>query len=304
MRVLVTWGSKRGGTEGIARNIGEALEEAGFEVDLLPADEAAKTSRFDAAIIGGALYAGRWHRAARQFVHDREKKLRSVPVWFFSSGPLDETADHQPIAPTTQVEVLMERVGAQAHVTFGGRLSPDARGFPASAMAKKHAGDWRNRERIRGWAKDIATALPNARPGVPIVHPAHSFHRLVLHGFVGWAFCAAVMGALLWTTTTPVAFALHALAAPLVFAFVARHYFHGRGARDPLPTALGFVSVVAALDLVVVAGLQHRLAMFHSVVGSWLPFASIFLVTWLIGEVMSMMPKPAERAHAHVHGQA
>jgi len=187
-------------------------------------------------------------------------------------------------------------------VTFGGRLSPDARGFPASAMAKKHSGDWRNRDRIRGWAKDIATALPSARPGVPVVHPAHSIHRLAAHGFVGWALCAAVMGVLLWATTTNVAIALHALAAPLIFAFVARHYFHGRGARDPLPTALGFVSVVVALDLVVVGGLvSHGLAMFHSVVGSWLPLASIFLVTWVIGEVMSMMPKPGERADHDVH---
>src|SRR6516225_1761957 len=35
MRVLVTWGSKRGGTEGIARIIGERLIEAGHEVVFL-----------------------------------------------------------------------------------------------------------------------------------------------------------------------------------------------------------------------------------------------------------------------------
>ena len=31
---------------------------------------------------------------------------------------------------------MMEKVGAKGHVTFGGRLPADAKGFPASAMAK------------------------------------------------------------------------------------------------------------------------------------------------------------------------
>jgi menaquinone-dependent protoporphyrinogen oxidase len=44
-------------------------------------------------------------------------------------------------------------------VTFGGRLPADAKGFPASAMAKTHAGDWRDPERIRGWAAEVAMEL-------------------------------------------------------------------------------------------------------------------------------------------------
>jgi menaquinone-dependent protoporphyrinogen oxidase len=82
MRVLVTWASKRGGTEAIARTLGETLRHAGFDVDLLPANAAGMATGFDAAIVGGALYAGRWPQAARRFVHRQEEKLRSVPVWF------------------------------------------------------------------------------------------------------------------------------------------------------------------------------------------------------------------------------
>jgi menaquinone-dependent protoporphyrinogen IX oxidase len=33
MRVLITWGSKRGGTEGIARSLGESLRAQGLDVD-------------------------------------------------------------------------------------------------------------------------------------------------------------------------------------------------------------------------------------------------------------------------------
>lgn len=296
MRVLVTWGSKRGGTEGLARMLGEALRHDGLDVDILPPDEAARAVSFDAAIVGGALYANRWHQDARRFVRRQEKRLRRVPVWFFSSGPLDDSADRETIPPTTQVKVLMERVGAQDHVTFGGRLAPDAHGFPASAMAKTNGGDWRNAERIRAWASEIARELPTARPGLVTEQPARSLPRLLLHGLAGWALCAATMGTLLRATSVGAAIAVHALAAPVIFAWIARHYFRARGARDPLPTALAFVGIVALLDLVVVGGLvEHSLAMFGSIAGTWLPFALIFLVTWMTGELMSMQPwsKPA-----------
>jgi len=291
MKVLVTWGSKRGGTEGIARLLGEALRDEGHRVELLPAGVAASASDFEAAVVGGALYTNRWHPAARRFVARREKLLRGVPVWFFSSGPLDDSASRRVIPPTRQVEVLMERVGAQGHITFGGRLAPDARGFPAGAMAKKHAGDWRVPDRIRTWASEIAQALPAARPGVPMEQPGRSLGRLLLHGLVGWAICAAAMGALLATVGPGPALWLHAVAAPVIFAFVARSYFRARGAREPLSTSVTFAAVVALLDLVVVAGgVQHSLAMFTSVVGTWLPVALIFGVTWATGEVMAMTP--------------
>lgn len=299
MHVLVTWGSERGGTEGIARILAQALERQGLEVDLLPSHAAANATAFDAVVVGGALYANRWHRDARRFVRRREKKLRRVPVWFFSSGPLDDSAESRTIAPTRQVRVLMDRVGAQGHVTFGGRLTPDARGFPASAMAKQHAGDFRRPERIEAWASEIARALPTARPGLTMTLPGSSLPRLVLHAVIGWAVCATTMGGLLAIGTLQVALILHALATPLVFAALSRHYFRKEGARDPLPTAFAFVGIVALLDLVVVAGLlQHSLAMFGSVAGSWLPFLLIFVTTWMTGELMSTMPWPKDRPDA------
>jgi menaquinone-dependent protoporphyrinogen oxidase len=291
MRILITWGSKRGGTEGIARMIGEALQQEGHRVDVLPPDEAARATDFDAVVVGGALYANRWHRAARRFVTRREKDLRGVPVWFFSSGPLDDSADRQVIPPTTQVEILMERVGAQGHATFGGRLLPGARGFPASAMAKKHAGDWRQADRIRSWAIDIARALPTARAGVVVAQPGRSLPRLWLHGFVGWALCGLTMTALQLATSIGVALVIHAVAVPVIFTAVAWHYFRARGARDAISTALTFVGIVALLDSVVVAALvQRSLVLFGSVVGFWVPLALIFGVTWATGECLSMMP--------------
>lgn len=291
MRVLVTWGSKRGGTEGIARTVGETLKAQGFNVDLLPARDAEKVAGFDAVIVGGALYGFRWHHAARRFVNRRLRNLRQVPVWFFSSGPLDDSSERGDIPPTLQVQTLMERVGALGHATFGGRLAPDARGFPASAMAKKHAGDWRNDGQIRAWATDIAEALPTARPDPVIDRPGGSLRRLFAYGFVGWAACAAVMGLLLATSTVGIALGVHAGVVPLIFALVSWRYFRARGARDAMATALAFVTIVALLDLIVVAGfIQRSLVMFGSAIGAWVPFALIFAVTWAAGEWRWMAP--------------
>lgn len=302
MRVLVTWGSKRGGTEGIARIIGETLEARGFDVDLMPAAEALRATDFDAVVVGGALYANRWHADARRFVSRRARDLAHVPVWFFSSGPLDDSAARDVIAPTRQVETLMQRVGAQAHETFGGRLGRDAKGFPASAMAQKLSGDWRDPDRIRIWAGSVAEALPTAHPGLVIEQPGGSVERLLGYGMLGWASCATVMTFLLAITSTTVAVVVHAVFAPMIFALVAWRYFRPRGARTPLLTAVAFTATVAVLDTVIVAGLFMRsAALLVSFGGFWLPLALIFAATLVTGAILQTLPWPSTAQPAHGH---
>jgi menaquinone-dependent protoporphyrinogen oxidase len=297
MRILVTWGSKRGGTAEIGAMVAAALGARGVDVVALPAADVRVVAGFDAAVVGGALYANRWPGSVRRFVHRHVQALRRIPVWFFSSGPLDDSADRALIPATTEVAVLAERVGAMGHVTFGGRLRPDARGFPASAMAKKHSGDWRNPERIRVWAGEIAEALPAAVPGKAVDHPARSINRLAAYGAAGWLACAAIMGLLLRFAGLTAALIIHAVAAPAIFVALARRYFGARGAREPLPTAAAWTAIVAGLDVVVVAGgLMHTFEMFTSIAGTWLPLALIFLASWATGALMATMPrtKPSE----------
>ena len=159
MLVLVAYGSKRGGTEGLARMIAEDLQAEGFTVDLRSARYVGGLQGYDAVIVGGALYGSRWHRDARRLVKRYAVGLRSVPTFLFSSGPLDDSATSKEIPPVSGVAALMKRIGAADHVTFGGRLAPDATGVVARALAKKHAGDWRDADRVRTWVGDIAQQL-------------------------------------------------------------------------------------------------------------------------------------------------
>jgi menaquinone-dependent protoporphyrinogen oxidase len=159
MHILVAFGSERHGTAGLATMIGDALRDLGHDVLVAPAKEVRRPEGVDAVIVAGALYANRWHRDARRFVKRNRKLLQDLPVWLVSSGPLDDSAEQSDIPPTRQVQKLAALVGARGHVTFGGRLAPDAKGFPASAMAKTKAGDWRDAAHVQQWAKTVADEL-------------------------------------------------------------------------------------------------------------------------------------------------
>jgi menaquinone-dependent protoporphyrinogen oxidase len=159
MRVLVVYGSKRGGTAGLAEMIGDALVADGLAVDVRPARMPGSPAGYDAVIVAGALYAFRWHRDARKFVRRNAEVLRGRPVWLVASGPLDATARAGTLPPVRQVAKLVGKIGAMGQVTFGGRLEPDAKGFAASAMAKKVSGDWRDPEQVGEFASVVARAL-------------------------------------------------------------------------------------------------------------------------------------------------
>ena len=103
-----------------------------------------------------------------------------------------------------------------------------------------------------------------------------------------WGACGAVMavGRRLWTL--PTALRVHLAAAPTMgFALSIAH------ARiDPACGALMRATVVTglivALDALVVAPLFERsYDMFRSLIGTWIPFALIFLASWAAGLLMS-----------------
>lgn len=159
MKALIVHGSKMGGTAGLAYMLGEDLQGVGFDVSVRPARSTSEVEGYDAMVVGGALYAAWWHKDARRFVKRNAEALRKTHVWLFSSGPLDDSALLGDIPPVRFLQKTMERVGAEGHITFGGRLSEDASGFPASVMAKEQAGDWRDRDQVQHWAKEITEEL-------------------------------------------------------------------------------------------------------------------------------------------------
>lgn len=297
MRVLVTWGSRLGGTAGIGLVIADALRARGIEVVEAAAARAPSPRGFDAVILGGALYANRWHADARRYAARHARELRRVPTWLFSSGPLDHSADQRELPPVRQVRTIMAQIGALGHRTFGGRLEPTVRWFPARAMTREHAGDWRDPDRIRAWAAAIADALP-AQPRAPVELAGGSLVRLAEYGIVGWALVAVVFVLLVVTTRAPIALAAKVFVAPVWFGWLARNYQEADGARPPLAAAAAWTVLAAVLDGVIVAGALRFPALVLSIPAYWLPLALIFFASWTAGSVAAMLPPPQARGAA------
>lgn len=128
--------------------------------EAVPAHSVTDVEPYDAVVVGGGLYAGRWHKDARRFVRRHGRVLAGRPLWFFSSGPLDASATEKDIPPVPAVRRAMIRLGVRAHVTFGGCLEEEAKGFVARKIVTSgKGGDFRDFGQIEAWATDIATEL-------------------------------------------------------------------------------------------------------------------------------------------------
>jgi hypothetical protein len=110
---------------------------------------------------------------------------------------------------------------------------------------------------------------------------------LVVHAFIGWALCAATMGIGMALASLQTALVIHAIGAPIFFAVISTVYFNRFHFTSPIQTALVFVGFVVVVDFFVVALLINKsLAMFGSLLGTWVPFALIFGSTLVTGIIV------------------
>jgi succinate-acetate transporter protein len=101
---------------------------------------------------------------------------------------------------------------------------------------------------------------------------------------LGWAICGSTIAVGRQFLSMPDTLLVHAIVAPIVFALLSTHFFSRYPAASPLGTSLGFVGIVVGLDAFVVAPLiEHSYAMFTRPLGTWIPFASIWLSSFLVG---------------------
>jgi menaquinone-dependent protoporphyrinogen oxidase len=158
-RVLVAYASRHEATAEIAAAIAAEIGSAGCVAAVSEASAVASLVGFDAAIVGSALYLGRWDESALELVRRERASLAGMPTWLFRSGPVGDgraTARPGRLPQPEEVAALAGEIGAHA-TTFGGRVDPNEDGFDLQIMASAGlAGDWRNFDRIRAWARMIA----------------------------------------------------------------------------------------------------------------------------------------------------
>lgn len=126
LRVLVAVASRHGGTDGIARALAAAVQRTfdtsgvEAEVDCTSLVDVPSVERYDAVVLGSAVYMGRWLSTARRFVDAHAAELAVRPTWLFSSGPIG--SPQKPTDDAVDVAHLVDITRARAHETFPGRL--------------------------------------------------------------------------------------------------------------------------------------------------------------------------------------
>jgi menaquinone-dependent protoporphyrinogen oxidase len=184
MKVSVVYGSRHGGTRGIAERIGHVLRSEGLDAVVVPADQAGDAATADAFVIGSGVYMGSWLKEPVEFVERNKDTLGGRPVWLFSSGPLPGSSASKDAAdpltdalgPETgpgsggrkKIAEISAAIRPRDHRVFLGAFDPKD---PPRAMSERlvrmmpasknllPAGDFRNWDEIDAWAHEIATAV-------------------------------------------------------------------------------------------------------------------------------------------------
>ena len=172
--VLVAYGSRLGSTRGIAERIAARLRTHGIDTTACDVQTGFEPGRYDAFVIGSAVYAGHWLKDVTRRVGEHTAVLSARPVWLFSSGPVGKLATGSaPVAPA-EVRGLESAVNAREHRIFAGALdrgTVDGARFGTAErfIAKRFVpeGDYRDWTEIDTWADSIAHSL-NAVHAVPV----------------------------------------------------------------------------------------------------------------------------------------
>jgi hypothetical protein len=107
---------------------------------------------------------------------------------------------------------------------------------------------------------------------------------VILFGIAGQLGCWGLMIGGQAVTTLENALIIHAIGAPIVFAFVSLIYFKKYNYSKPSITAIIFVTVVILIDFFIVSLLiNQNFDMFQSLIGTWIPFTLIFASTYITG---------------------
>jgi menaquinone-dependent protoporphyrinogen oxidase len=179
--VLVAYGSRHGGTRGIAERIGSVLRTEGLDATVTAAEDVQDTDAIDAFVIGSGVYIGSWLKEPLAFIERNRDALGARPVWLFSSGPLLQAKEGED--PLTQalgpldgpgsggrkkIAELTAAIHPRDHRVFHGAFDPHD---PPRAMAERLVrlmpasksilppGDFRDWDAIEAWAREIAATI-------------------------------------------------------------------------------------------------------------------------------------------------
>ena len=162
--VLVTWATRYGSTEEVAHAIADDLLQQKFAVTAQPMCEVGSLDRYQAVVMGFALYIGRIHKDARRFLVSHQGQLMQRPVALFTLGPVH--AEEKEFAEARkQFDKELAKFpwfSPVARQVIGGRFDPQKMRFPFTflpVLRNVPASDARDWDAIHAWAGNLPPAL-------------------------------------------------------------------------------------------------------------------------------------------------
>jgi menaquinone-dependent protoporphyrinogen oxidase len=168
-RILVAYASRAGSTAGAAEAIGQVLRDRGADVDVRSVKEVQGVGRYDALVLGSAVWVGKPLPEAVRFAAAHADALAPVPVAYFilcdtlqEDTPANRATARRYVGPLMRIKQPVS-LGLFAGARDLSQVHPLLRWFLMRVIGLAE-GDWRDWEQIRAWAADLPARLERARP--------------------------------------------------------------------------------------------------------------------------------------------
>ena len=153
--ILIAYATKNGSTEQVAGKVAATLSAHGLVADVRAAHDVSGIAGYDGVILGSAIYMGRLHVDARDFLHRYATLRAEVPLAIFAMGPR-MLGDRDLASSRAQLDAALAKEPAVqpfATAIFGGVFDPAKQHFPLNHIPASDARDW---EAIESWADAVA----------------------------------------------------------------------------------------------------------------------------------------------------
>ena len=167
-KILIAYASKHGTTREVAESIAQTLVDRGLAVEIEEAGRVRDITRYDAVVVGGGLYMGKWHVDARRLLKRHREVLAGKRLAVFGMGPdsLDESKVAESRKQLDRALATFPELEPIAVTIFGGALEPESWRFPLNRLP---AFDARNWDAIQDWAVDLVAKLSPTASSTPNV---------------------------------------------------------------------------------------------------------------------------------------
>lgn len=172
--LLVTYDTIHGSTAEVAEYIGNDLCDQGFRVDLRLVTNVEDIGKYDAIIVGSAIYQFTWLRDAKNFLKRNQTALAQLPIAYFIVGASMsvDTPETREEVKKAFVDPVLEKFPEITPLSiglFGGAVDFDTNDYNlfewvvlkilGFILGYTEGADWRNWDAIDTWSKELAEEL-------------------------------------------------------------------------------------------------------------------------------------------------